>query len=209
MSLIRYIILFIISFLLFISCATKDASLRNLDDVHKAESSLVRYNENEDIILSIVDAAQNGSRDVRSEALWVLAKLQAQVAYSDFVKLSVEDPDFNVRALALYGVGSVRGKSVDAIDSVRRAINDTNLQVQIEALKVAGILNEPRLLNSILESLSSKNKWVRITAVEALKDYKDDRVDRSLKLLLSTDSDLAVKSAIKQVLEYREKNINN
>ena len=184
MSLIRYIILFIISFLLFISCATKDASLRNLDDVHKAESSLVRYNENEDII-------------------------QAQVAYSDFVKLSVEDPDFNVRALALYGVGSVRGKSVDAIDSVRRAINDTNLQVQIEALKVAGILNEPRLLNSILESLSSKNKWVRITAVEALKDYKDNRVDRSLKLLLSTDSDLAVKSAIKQVLEYREKNINN
>ena len=208
MDFIRYILLLIISFLLFISCATKDATLRRLEDVHRAEASLVRYNENEDIILSIVNAAQNGSRDVRAESLWVLAKLQSQEAYSDFVKLSVEDPDFNVRSLALYGVGRVRGKSVDAIDSVRRAINDTNLQVQIEALKVSGILNDSRLLNSILESLSSKNKWVRIAAVEALKDYKDDRVDRSLKLLLSTDNDLAVKSAIKQVLEYRDKNIN-
>lgn len=208
MLFVRYIALLSFS-LLFTSCATKDLSLRKLEDIHRAEVRIARNSDNDDTLLSIVDAAQSGSRDVRSEALWVLAKLKAQVAYSDFVKLSVEDPDFNVRSFALYGIGCVQGKSVNAIDSVRRAINDTNLQVQIEALKVAGILKETMLLNSILERLSSKNKWVRIAAVEALKDYRDDRVNRSLKLLLSTDNDLAVKSAIMQVIEYRDKNINS
>ena len=77
------------------------------------------------------------------------------------------------------------------------------MQVQIEALKVAGNLKAPELLNSILGSLSSKNKWVRMAAIEALKDYEDKRVDRSLNLLSSTDNDYAVKSTIEQVLKYR------
>ena len=105
---------------------------------------------------------------------------------------------------AVLGLGKLEANNPEAIDRVKRAISDTDLQVQIEGLKVAGTMNAKALLNSILESLSSKNKWVRMAAVEALKDYDDARVDRSLNLLASTDKDYAVRSTIKQVVEYRE-----
>ena len=104
------------------------------------------------------------------------------------------------------GLGKLAASNPEAIDSIKRAISDTDLQVQMEALKVAGNINAPELLNPILDSLSSKNKWVRMTAIESLKDYKDAKVDRALNLLSSGDSDYAVKSIAEQVIEYRKGN---
>ncbi|MEI0603992.1 HEAT repeat domain-containing protein [Brachyspira alvinipulli] len=203
------ILIFIIISFLFLSCSEKDVTLRRLDDVHKAEKELAKNPDNEEVILEVINAAQNGGREVRAEAVWLLGNIEAEIAYSDFLRASVEDPDFNVRCLAVLGLGKLDAKNAEAIDRVKRAISDTDLQVQIEGLKVAGRLQAKELLNPILESLSSKNKWVRIAAIEALKDYDDGRVDRSLNLLSSTDSDIAVRALIKQVVAYREKNIQN
>ena len=200
----KNIIAFIFITIFFISCSEKDVTLRRLDDVHKAEKKLAKNPDNEEVILEVLNAAQNGGREVRAEAIWLLGKIEADIAYSDFLRASVEDPDFNVRCLAILGLGRLDAKNPEAIDRVKRAISDTDLQVQIEGLKVAGRMNAKELLNSILDSLSSKNKWVRMAAVEALKDYNDKRVDRSLNLLASTDTDYAVKSIINQVLEYRK-----
>ena len=197
-------ILFIYIFFILISCSEKDVTLRRLEDVHKAEKKLAKDPNDEEIILEVLNAAQNGGREVRAEAVWLLGKIEADIAYSDFLRASVEDPDFNVRCLAVLGLGRLEANNPEAIDRVKRAISDTDLQVQIEGLKVAGRMNAKELLNSILESLSSKNKWVRMAAVEALKDYDDGRVDRSLNLLASSDSDFAVRSIIKQVIDYRE-----
>lgn len=204
----RNIFYFFIFTFIFISCSAKDVTLRKIEDVHRAQRQLKSNPSNESIVLDVLNAAQNGGREVRAEAIWLLANIEAEIAYSDFLKASVEDPDFNVRSLAIMGLGKLDAKNPEAIDNIKRAISDTDLQVQIEAIKVAGKLQNTDLLNSILDSLSSKNKWVRITAVEALKDYKDDRVDRSLDLLLSVETDYAVKDAISQVLEYRANNIN-
>lgn len=203
------ILIFIIISFLFLSCSEKDVTLRRLDDVHKAEKELAKNPDNEEVILEVINAAQNGGREVRAEAVWLLGNIEAEIAYSDFLRASVEDPDFNVRCLAVLGLGKLDAKNAESIDRVKRAISDTDLQVQIEGLKVAGRLQAKELLNPILESLSSKNKWVRIAAIEALKDYDDGRVDRSLNLLSSTDSDIAVRALIKQVVAYREKNIQN
>ena len=203
------ILIFIIISFLFLSCSEKDVTLRRLDDVHKAEKELAKNPDNEEVILEVINAAQNGGREVRAEAVWLLGNIEAEIAYSDFLRASVEDPDFNVRCLAVLGLGKLDAKNAEAIDRVKRAISDTDLQVQIEGLKVAGRLQAKELLNPILESLSSKNKWVRIAAIEALKDYDDGRVDRSLNLLSSTDSDIAVRALIKQVVSYREENIQN
>ncbi len=191
-------------FLLIISCSAKDVTLRRLDDVHKAEKKLAKNPDDEEVILEVLNAAQNGGREVRAEAIWLLGKIEADIAYSDFLRASVEDPDFNVRCLAILGLGRLEANNPETIDRVKRAISDTDLQVQIEGLKVAGKMNAKELLNSILDSLSSKNKWVRMAAVEALKDYDDIRIDRALNLLASTDKDYAVKSIINQVIEYRE-----
>ena len=200
----KNIIAFIFITIFFISCSEKDVTLRRLDDVHKAEKKLAKNPDNEEVILEVLNAAQNGGREVRAEAIWLLGKIEADIAYSDFLRASVEDPDFNVRCLAILGLGRLDAKNPEAIDRVKRAISDTDLQVQIEGLKVAGRMNAKELLNSILDSLSSKNKWVRMAAAEALKDYNDKRVDRSLNLLASTDTDYAVKSIINQVIEYRK-----
>ena len=203
------ILIFIIASMLLLSCSEKDVALRRLDDVHKAEKELAKNPDNEEVILEVINAAQNGGREVRAEAVWLLGNIEAEIAYSDFLRASVEDPDFNVRCLAVLGLGKLDAKNAEAIDRIKRAISDTDLQVQIEGLKVAGRLQANELLNPILESLSSKNKWVRMAAIEALKDYDDARVDRSLNLLSSTDQDIAVRALIKQVISYREGNNNN
>ena len=197
-----------VSSLLIISCSAKDVTLRRIEDVHKAEQKLAKNPGDEETVLEVLNAAQNGGREVRAEAIWVLGKIEADIAYSDFLRASVEDPDFNVRCLAVLGLGKLDANNPEAIDRIKRAISDTDLQVQIEGLKVAGQMNAKALLNSILDSLSSKNKWVRMAAVEALKDYDDARVDRSLNLLASTDKDYAVRSTINQVIEYRKNKKN-
>ncbi len=194
-------------FLIFlISCSEKNVTLRRIEDINKAEKKLAKNPKNEETLLEVLNAAQNGNREVRAEAMWVLSNLETDVAYSDFLKASVVDPDFNVRCIAVMGLGKLAASKPEAIDSIKRAISDTDLQVQMEALKVAGNINAPELLNPILDSLSSKNKWVRMTAIESLKDYKDAKVDRALNLLSSGDSDYAVKSIAEQVIEYRKGN---
>lgn len=194
-------------FLIFlISCSEKNVTLRRIEDINKAEKKLAKNPKNEETLLKVLNAAQNGNREVRAEAMWVLSNLETEIAYSDFLKASVEDPDFNVRCIAVMGLGKLAASNPEAIDSIKRAISDTDLQVQMEALKVAGNINAPELLNPILDSLSSKNKWVRMTAIESLKDYKDAKVDRALNLLSSGDSDYAVKSIAEQVIEYRKGN---
>ena len=201
----NYIIFITITYsLLFASCSHKDVILHRLDDIYKAEKKLEKNPNDEETILNVLNAAQNGGREVRASAIWLLGKIEADIAYSDFLKASVEDPDFNVRCLAVLGLGKLDAKNPEAIDRIKRSIYDTDLQVQIEGLKVAGHLKSPELLNSILDSLSSKNKWVRMAAVEALKDYDDSKVDRSLDLLSLSDGDFAVRSIIKQVMDYRE-----
>ena len=199
---------FILFILFLISCSQKNATLRRIEDINRAERKLAKNSKNEEVLLEVLNAAQNGNREVRAEAMWVLSNLESDVAYSDFLKASVEDPDFNVRCLAVMGLGKLAANNPEAIDSIKRAISDTDLQVQMEALKVAGSINSPELLNPILDSLSSRNKWVRITAIESLKDYKDARVDRALNLLSSGDSDYAVKSTAEQVIEYRKGIVN-
>ncbi len=176
----KIIITFILISAVLLSCSAKDVTLRRLDDIHNAENKLAKNPDDEEIILEVINAAQNGGREVRAEAVWLLGKIKADIAYSDFLRASVEDPDFNVRCLAVLGLGRLDAKNPEAIDRIKRAISDTDLQVQIESLKVAGQMNAKELLNPILDSLSSKNKWVRMAAVEALKDYEDVRVDRSL-----------------------------
>ena len=200
----NYFFSFILFILFLISCSQKNATLRRIEDINRAERKLAKNSKNEEVLLEVLNAAQNGNREVRAEAMWVLSNLESDVAYSDFLKASVEDPDFNVRCLAVMGLGKLAANNPEAIDSIKRAISDTDLQVQMEALKVAGSINSPELLNPILDSLSSRNKWVRITAIESLKDYKDARVDRALNLLSSGDSDYAVKSTAEQVIEYRK-----
>ena len=194
-------------FLIFlISCSEKNVTLRRIEDINRAEKKLAKNPKNEKTLLEVLNAAQNGNREVRAEAMWVLSNLETEIAYSDFLKASVEDPDFNVRCISVMGLVKLAASNPEAIDSIKRAISDTDLQVQMEALKVAGNINAPELLNPILDSLSSKNKWVRMTAIESLKDYKDAKVDRALNLLSSGDSDYAVKSIAEQVIEYRKGN---
>ena len=89
-------------FLIFlISCSEKNVTLRRIEDINKAEKKLAKNPKNEEALLEVLNAAQNGNREVRAEAMWVLSNLETEIAYSDFLKASVEDPDFNVRCIAV------------------------------------------------------------------------------------------------------------
>ena len=195
-------ILVIVSFFV-LSCSPKTVALRRLDEIRKYEKKLDRDNTDEALIRNVIEAVQNGNRETRSEALWVLAKIKTPLAYSEFLRLSVEDPDFNVRAIAVYGLGQLNSNTPESIDRIKTAIYDVDIEVQIEALNVAGKINNNELIVDILKNLSSKNKWVRMAAIEALKDYDDERVNTSLDAILKADTDYAVRSLASQVLKYR------
>ncbi len=195
-------ILVIVSFFV-LSCSPKTVALRRLDEIRKYEKKLDKDNTDEALIRNVIEAVQNGNRETRSEALWVLAKIKTPLAYSEFLRLSVEDPDFNVRAIAVYGLGQLNSNTPESIDRIKTAIYDVDIEVQIEALNVAGKINNNELIVDILKNLSSKNKWVRMAAIEALKDYDDERVNTSLDAILKADTDYAVRSLASQVLKYR------
>lgn len=191
--------------LLTSSCSTKKKySMRKLEDVNNAGAKIKKNPNDLKTIQKLLDAAEYGNRSVKAESLWVLANARSMLAYGLFLRYSTDDPDFNVRIMALYGIRMTGYKNDAALEKVRVAINDTDLQVQIEALKTAAALNDDILIKPILGSLSSKNKWVRMEAVNALKNYKSDIVNVSLKQLQRTETDLGVKYIIEQTITYRQ-----
>lgn len=191
--------------LLTSSCSTKKKySMRKLEDVNNAGAKIKKNPNDLKTIQKLLDAAEYGNRSVKAEALWVLANARSMLAYGLFLRYSTDDPDFNVRIMALYGMRMTGYKNDTALEKVRVAINDTALQVQIEALKTAAALNDDILIKPILGSLSSKNKWVRMEAVNSLKNYKSDIVNVSLKQLQRTETDLGVKYIIEQTITYRQ-----
>lgn len=195
-------ILTIASFLV-LSCSPKTVVLRRLEEIRKYEKKLEKDDTNESLIRDVIEAVQNGNRETRSEALWILAKIKTPLAYSEFLRLSVEDPDFNVRAIAVHGLGELNSNTPETISRIKIAIYDVDIEVQIEALNVAGKINNNELIVDILKNLSSKNKWVRMAAIEALKDYDDKRVNTSLNAIMRADADYAVRSLASQVIKYR------
>ena len=64
-------------FLIFlISCSEKNVTLRRIEDINKAEKKLAKNPKNEKELLEVLNAAQNGNREVRAEAMWVLSNLE-------------------------------------------------------------------------------------------------------------------------------------
>jgi len=203
----KILIILTIASILVLSCSPKIVALRHIEEIRKYEKKLEKDNNDETLIRDVIEAVQNGNRETRSEALWVLAKIKTPLAYSEFLRLSVEDPDFNVRAIAIHGLGELNSNTPDAINRIKAAIYDIDIEVQIEALNVAGKINNNELIVDILKNLSSKNKWVRMAAIEALKDYDDERVNTSLNAIAKADMDYAVRSLALQVLKYRNEKV--
>lgn len=190
-----------------LSCSPKTVALRRIEEIRKYEKKLEKDDTDETLIRDVIEAVQNGNRETRSEALWILAKIKTPLAYSEFLRLSVEDPDFNVRAIAVHGLGELNSNTPEAISRIKAAIYDVDIEVQIEALNVAGKINNNELIVDILKNLSSKNKWVRMTAIEALKNYDDERVNTSLNAIVRADTDYAVRSLASQVIKYRNEKV--
>lgn len=192
---------------IFVSCSsTKNVkptkTIRRIDELERNKYKVARKNKK--AIDDFIDAANNGNREVRSLAIWVLASNKIELAYNDFIRLSKEDSDFNVRAMAVFGISKVGIKDNLGISAITRAMNDTDTQVQIEAVKAAGVLKNQEFLNPLLQNLGNKNKWIKLASIEALKDYNDERVSSSLNSLLKTENDISVRSLISQVIAYRE-----
>ena len=58
-------VLSIIIIILFsVSCSQKDLTLRRLDDVNRASKKLQDNKDNEEVLLEVLNAAQNGGREV-------------------------------------------------------------------------------------------------------------------------------------------------
>lgn len=207
MKKIRLFILFILAYSLVImniSCSQKRYTMRKLSDVNSAESIIKKNPNHKPTIKKLLDAVEYGNNSVRAEALWVLGEGRVAEGYEFFLKYANDDPDFNVRLMAIRGLAKMELSNEQSVAKVKIAINDTSLPVQIEALNAAAVLKDERLLQTILKSLSSKNRWVRIAAIKSLKDYEDQSVNRVLTRLQNADTDKTIVDTAMQVMEYRK-----
>ncbi len=200
---IKLFIFTIIFVVMSVSCSQKKYTMRRLSDATGVESAIRANPNNATAIERLIDAVEYGNSSVRAEALWILGDVRVPAGYEYFIKYANDDPDFNVRVMAIKGIAKMQLTNEMAINKIRVGINDTSLAVQIEALKAAGILKDPNLLTTVLQAVSSKNRWVKIAAIKALKDYEGANVDRVLRNISTSETDNAIAETAKQVIEYR------
>ncbi len=187
-----------------ISCSTQKYTMRRLSDVNKAAIAIEKNPNDEKTIAKLLDAAEHGNSSVRAEALWVLGEAQIPQGYDLFLKYANDDPNFNVRQMSIRGIGRMPLVNKEGVERVRVALSDTSLPVQIEALEIASELRREELLPSIMKSLGSNNRWIKMAAINSLKDYEGANVNKALTSIRDSESDKAIAAAAAEIIEYRE-----
>ncbi len=203
-KLLLFISFIVFSSLLLASCSNKKYTMRKMSDVNKSSDVIKKRPTDQKTIAKLLDAVEYGNSEVRSEALWVLSEGRVQDGYELYLRYANNDPSANVRQMAVRAIG--RSPSVDdeGVEKIRVAITDTALPVQLEALEMAGDLQKEELLPSIMKSLSSSNRWVKIAAIKSLKDYDGQNINKALTSIRDSETDKAIASTASQVIEYRE-----
>ncbi len=200
-----FIILIALSTMMSISCSSsKKYTTRSVSDVNKAAVAIKKDPSNEETIAKLLDAAEYGNSSVRAEALWVLGEAQIPQGYDLFLRYANDDPNYNVRQMAVRGIGNMPLVSQEGVEKIRVAMSDTSLPVQIEALEMAAILKRNELLPDIMKNVSSNNRWVKMNAIKSLRDYEGANVNKVLTSIRDSETDKAIAAAASEIIEYRE-----
>lgn len=117
----------------------------------EAFSSLV-LNEN-DISDILVEALKNPAKNVRGYATLVLANRNDKKAIQQIAKLT-NDQSAMVRSCAVGALGYL--KAVQALDSIRKCLEDPNIEVKKSAIKSAIDVGDRSLLTK-LDKLAKEN----------------------------------------------------
>ncbi|HWP78954.1 MAG TPA: HEAT repeat domain-containing protein [Candidatus Nitrosotenuis sp.] len=117
----------------------------------EAFSSLV-LNEN-DISDILVEALKSPAKNVRGYAVLVLANRNDKNAIPEIVKLT-DDQSAMVRSCAVGALGYL--KAVQALDSIRKCLEDPNIEVKKSAIKSAIDVGDRSLLTK-LDKLAKEN----------------------------------------------------
>ncbi len=188
-----------------ISCSSsKKITMRKLDDVNKTGKTIEKKSNNEKTIAKLLDAAEYGNDEVRAEALLILADAQIPQGYELFLRYANDDPNFNVRQMSVRGIAKVPSVGSEGIEKVNVAINDTAYPVQMEALKAAATLKRDELLPNIMKSLNSSNRWIKMEAIKALKDYEGQNVNKALTSIRDSETDKDISDTANAIVEYRK-----
>ncbi len=202
---ILFIILVVYTAVVSISCSSSNKyTMRNIDDVNKAAVAIEKNPTDEKTIAKLLDAAEYGNNSVRSEALWILGEAQIPQGYDLFLRYANDDPNSSVRQMAVRGIGKMPLINKEGIEKINVAINDTSLPVQIEALEAASTINRSELLPSMMKSLSSNNRWVKMAAIKSLKNYEGQNINKALISIRDSETDRDVAATANEVVEHRK-----
>lgn len=162
-------------------------------------------------VARLLEAAESSDREVRAEAVYSLtlfAKRLASAPQRDrverlFLKLAETDSDFNVRCMAVHGIGEYAVDKKDALPVVNRSLADVSRQVMIEATKVARMYKDESSLMPLLANLRTTGRWLKMETIRTLAFYRDKRVDDAFLQIRNSEDDAAVLEEITRALAKR------
>ncbi len=165
-----------------------------------AETYLVRYYGRRAFDQLSV-ALQHSNPQVRYRAAWVLGYTHDPRAF-DLILPLLEDPDPEVRYDAAIALG-ILGDQRSVAPLIAR-IHKRDEEHYVDAAAADGLVRLGQLaVPALLESLSSKDSWVRICAAYALGSIADPRAIEPLRKQLA-DPDEGARLAAEESLEVIE-----
>jgi len=102
------------------------------------------------------------------------------------------------RAAAIFALGEIGGYHV--IDIVLDALNDKTVEVLRNAIKALGKIGDITYSHKIIPFISHEDVSVRVNAIEALSKLKDKNAIKPLFDQLLKESDLYVKSSLRNAI---------
>ncbi|MEK6793574.1 MAG: HEAT repeat domain-containing protein [Spirochaetota bacterium] len=204
---VRSLILFSTIFLM--GCATPK-TIRMLKDIEPVFNEVSAQTTPD--IARFLEATESGDREVRAEAVFTLSKFARRLAPLSpsrerverlLLKLAETDSDFNVRCMAVFGIGEYAIDKKEAIPVINRSLADVSRQVMIEATKVARIYKDESSLLPLLANLRTTGRWLKMETIRTLAYYKDKRVDDAFLQIKNTDDDIGVLEEITAAMAKR------
>lgn len=153
------------------SCGTPDR-VRTLESVEKLQGTEKKEERDK-----LIEAADNGNREVRAGALYALAQLGDDKAVDVFIRRALEDDDFNVRVNALRGIRKLAIlKDGKGTYKVFRELTEDELILMEAGMDVTNSvlfeIDRMDILKAVNYSLTNGPEAVRIEAMKTAAEYR-------------------------------------
>ncbi len=186
----------------YVESAPRMLELLNHEDEHVRESALEACLalEDENTLASIVAHSQDENPVLRRMAVYTMGAVNP-MAFANELALAMQDPEADIRKVALEAVGYGWPPSPEKNEALAFALRDENRDVRLIAIELIGHNVEEETFPLLMEALQDVDDWVKVRAIEALGQYRISEAIPTLAVMME-DASLLVQIKITEALGH-------